>query len=134
MQQVLLQPVFNPVLFNPNPLPNAALQIPIRPPPTSRAQLGRTVLTGVAIGQDSGEMKRKKGISIDYFYVGEAVSVHRSDGRKTIAEIVEITPSGMTLDVGRGVRKPVLVAQVPLSVSKLLGAYYVDDQVQRNSS
>ena len=84
--------------------------------------VGRTVLTGVSPGQDSSPFSRQNGFGVEFFYVGEAVSVAR---RKTIGEFLQISTSGMTLEVGSGATKTVEIAQGPNSVSKLLGNFYL---------
>lgn len=92
--------------------------------PSCTAKVGRTVLTGVIVGQDSSSIPRRKGFNHDCFYVGEPVSITRSDGRKTFAEVLSVSATGLVLDVGSGVQKNYSPTDTPHHVNKLLGAYY----------
>jgi hypothetical protein len=87
-------------------------------------KIGRTVLTGLVVGQDSSSIPRRKGFSYDFFYAGEPVSITRTDGRKNIAEVLSASESGLVVSVGGGVQKNYPPTAIPDQVSKLLGAYY----------
>ncbi len=92
---------------------------------TSQVVMGRSTLTGVILGQDSITFNRKKGFGPDCFYAGEIVSMARSDGRRTIGQILSVSATAMTVDMGGGARKEVTAADIPERVSKLLGLYYL---------
>ena len=85
----------------------------------------RIPVSGLIAGQDSSTINRRKGLTYEYFYVGEAVSVSRSDGRRTVAEVTSVTPAGMVVNMGVGVSKTILAPDIPMNVSKLLGAFYI---------
>ena len=94
-------------------------------PLPSQTVLGRSFLTGVVVGQDSSTFHRKKGFGFDSFYAGEIVSMVRSDGSRTIGQILSVSAATITVDMGAGARKDVPVAEVPNQISKLLGLYYL---------
>ena len=91
----------------------------------STTKLGRSFLMGVAVGQDSSSFNRKKGLSYEFFYPGEIVSMVRSDGRRTIGQILSISAAGATVDMGGGARKELPAAEIPHKMSKLLGLFYL---------
>ena len=86
--------------------------------------IGRTTLIPVILGQDSTPIPRKKGLSWEYFYKGEPISAVRSDGRRTIGEVISVSQEGITLALGGGVEKRIPAAEIPQLVSKLVGPYY----------
>jgi hypothetical protein len=90
-----------------------------------RPKMGRTVMTGVSVGQDSSSLPRKKGFTFDCFYVGEAVSVTRSSGCENVAEVLAVSPTGMIVSLDGGNQKTYRAADVPTSVNKLIGAFYL---------
>ncbi len=91
----------------------------------STTKLGRSFLMGVAVGQDSSSFNRKKGLSYEFFYPGEIVSMVRSDGRRTVGQIVTVSAAGASVDLGDGARKDIPAAEIPHAVSKLMGLYYL---------
>jgi hypothetical protein len=91
----------------------------------SSVVLGRSNLTGVVVGQDSSSFNRKKGFGFDCYYNGEIVSMARSDGRRTIGQILSISAAGATVDMGSGARKDLSAADIPHKMSKLLGLFYL---------
>jgi hypothetical protein len=91
----------------------------------STTKLGRSFLMGVAVGQDSSSFNRKKGLSYEFFYPGEIVSMVRSDGRRTIGQILTISAVGALVDMGDGARKDIPAAEIPQVVSKLMGLFYL---------
>ncbi len=105
----------------PAPAPAAAASVPI----ASTIKVGQSVMTGVVVGQDSSSFNRKKGFGFDSYYDGEIVSMARSDGRRTIGQILSISAAGATVDMGGGARKEIPAAEIPHSVSKLLGLFYL---------
>jgi hypothetical protein len=92
---------------------------------TAQVMLGRSFLTGVILGQDSVTFNRKKGFGFDSYYTGEIVSMARSDGRRTIGQILSVSPVAISVDMGGGARKEVPAAEIPYKISKLLGLYYL---------
>lgn len=107
------------------PVAVSAVGVSSAAPSTSQVVLGRSTLTGVVLGQDSITFNRKKGFGPDCYYEGEIVSMARSDGRRTIGQIISVSPAAMTVDMGGGARKDVPAADIPERVSKLLGLYYL---------
>jgi hypothetical protein len=104
-----------------SPPPNVASTASI----VSTVNIGRSVLTGVVVGQDSSSFNRKKGFGFDSYYNGEIVSMARSDGRRTIGQILSISAAGANVDMGGGARKDVAAADIPHKMSKLLGLFYL---------
>ncbi len=94
-------------------------------PRVTTTVVGRSTLTGVVLGQDSGTFLRKKGFGFDCFYPGEIVSMARSDGRRTIGQVISVSPSVISVDMGGGAKKDVAAAEIPHKISKLLGLYYL---------
>ena len=95
------------------------------PATTTQTVLGRSSMTGVILGQDSITFNRKKGFGPDCYYAGEIVSMARSDGRRTIGQILSVSSEAITVDMGGSARKEVPAADIPQRVSKLLGLYYL---------
>ena len=89
-----------------------------------KTKVGRTTMTGVLLGQDSSTFQRHHGVGQECFYVGEAVSVIRSDGRRHIAEVMSISPAGMGVNLGADGMRVYTPTDVPNKASKLLGAFY----------
>lgn len=110
---------FLPVVVTP---PKAAA--PVASAGHTSTVIGRTTMIGVVPGQDSSAFPRKKGLNFEYFYVGEPVSVSRSDGRRCIAEVLSVSSAEMTVSVGGGIQKTYAPADIPLNVSKLMAGFY----------
>ncbi len=87
--------------------------------------VGRSTLTGVVLGQDSSTYLRKKGFGFDCYYPGEIVSMARSDERRTIGQVISVSPSIISVDMGGGLKKDVAAAEIQHKISKLLGLYYL---------
>jgi hypothetical protein len=49
----------------------------------------------------------------------------RSDGRRTIGQILSISAVGANVDMGGGARKDLPAADIPHKMSKLLGLFYL---------
>jgi hypothetical protein len=94
-------------------------------PKGNKSKLGMSTLTGVIIGQDSTEFKRKNGFGFDSFYEGEIVSVLRTNGRMTIGLIDIMNDLGIILSVDAVNKKNIPPAEIPRLISKLLGHYYL---------
>ena len=80
----------------------------------------------LTVGQDSGTIQRKRGLSYDCFYQGEAVSIPRSNGRRTIAQVSSVSPTGMVVNAGGGISKYFTAPEVITNVSKLMGVYTIN--------
>jgi hypothetical protein len=105
---------------SPNTGPSTGSQVQV-----SQLVVGRSTLNGVVLGQDSSTFTRKKGFSYDSFYPGEIVSMARSDGRRTIGQVLLVSPTAISVDMGAGARKEVPAAEIAHKMSKLMGSYYL---------
>jgi hypothetical protein len=114
-----------PYASSPYAASTSAIGVPVTSSGVTQVVVGRSTLTGVLLGQDSITFNRKKGFSFDCYYPGEIVSMARSDGRRTVGQILSVSAAAATVDMGGGARKEVPAAEIPNKISKLLGLYYL---------
>ena len=92
-------------------------------------RMGRSSVIGVALGQDASCFPRRHNFTIDCFFVGEPVSVKRSNGCSTIAEVIQVSSANgsgsLTVDLGGGLQKTLPEAETPTQASKLMGLFYL---------
>jgi hypothetical protein len=79
----------------------------------------------LALGQLSEGISEIEGLTFEYFFEGEAVSVARTNGTRTIAKVFKICPEFISLSLGSGLEKQITASNVPIWIRKLVGPYRI---------
>ncbi len=104
------------------PLFPAPQQIPISffPAPQQTVQLADCSYK-VCLGQDASSLTRFKGLAYNQYVCGDIVSVTRTNGGKTVGEVVSFNKNEMVVSLGE-TNKNIPLNLVPSLVGKLIGA------------
>ena len=76
----------------------------------------------VGLGHDASSVKKQEGLTSACFFVSELVSVKRSNGQITIAQIKTLYPEFAILALGNGLEKQIPASDIPLTISKIIGS------------
>ena len=77
---------------------------------------------------DASKLPMKMGLHSDYYYVGEAVAIKRTDGRTTVAIVDQIDQiSGLMIcHLSAGLAKNVPFHEIPQAIGKLIGYFSIE--------
>ena len=92
--------------------------------------VGNSKVDLVILGQDSSQIKKVDGISINHYFKNELVSVTRSDGSCSVAQILKATSEYITVALGNRLEKQFPAASVPSSVFKLVGRHCLAGRIR----
>jgi hypothetical protein len=92
--------------------------------------LGKTEIKLVKLGQTSEGIYELTGLTYEHYFKGEAVSVARTNGSRTIAIILKVCPEFISLALGNELEKQITASNVPIWIRKLVGPYYVAKSIR----